>query len=216
MSTIYVDIFVIAIAVIFIFTSLFTIFSIFGFGTPPYYFVHLESSYKRPLFKAIILESVVLAFMVTYSFFDLKGKVDNKEVVIIESRAINKDYENLLSAKNIRTDIDDCNSLGTSWFSSELNENIKIKQNGCNYTGSLETGKDENNGFNHKFSGSFTSPFRASMNIERINKNTGCSTIMFGTVQVESELTIRRTIIGTDGKCDLPVTFSNSYVYTKI
>ena len=207
MSVIYTNLILAATAVIFILTSICTILSVFGFGNPPRYYVHLEDSYKKPLFNAILLESAVLAFLVAYSFFDLKQEIDNKEKVIGESVATIKDFENKVS-NNKHKSIVECDSLGSLWHNDTLKESYKIEQTGCSYSGSLETAD-----FNHTISGTFISPTRATMNIERINKSNGCVTNMFGTVYLESAHTIRRTIVATDGNCELPKTFSNSIVY---
>jgi hypothetical protein len=50
--------------VCFIAIMVLTILAIFGFGKPPVYLVHVEDRFKKPLFKALILEVIGLALSV--------------------------------------------------------------------------------------------------------------------------------------------------------
>jgi hypothetical protein len=67
------DIIGLIVVIAFLFTTVLTVLSLFGFGQPPRYYVTLEDKYKKVLFRSLIVELVVICLGVASSnFYNVK------------------------------------------------------------------------------------------------------------------------------------------------
>jgi hypothetical protein len=104
-----------------------------------------------------------------------------------------------------------CANIEGVWNSSapsSVSENIR--QNGCNFSGTLTTAL-----FNHTISGKYLGSSNYSISITRTNKITACTTVMNGRMTLESGAGFRTDIASTDGRCDLPVNFTEARMWTR-
>jgi hypothetical protein len=104
-----------------------------------------------------------------------------------------------------------CANIEGAWNSpapSSVSENIR--QTGCSFSGTLTSAL-----FNHAISGKYLGNSTYSISISRTNKISGCTTVMHGRMNLVSEAEFQTIMAGTDGKCDLPVNFTETRVWTR-
>jgi hypothetical protein len=104
-----------------------------------------------------------------------------------------------------------CANIEGAWNSSapsSVSENIR--QSGCNFSGTLT-----NAFFNHAISGKYLGGSNYSISITRTNKSNGCTTVMHGRMNLISGAEFQTITAGTDGRCDLPVNFAETRVWTR-
>ncbi|MDZ7994122.1 MAG: hypothetical protein RM022_032115 [Nostoc sp. EfeVER01] len=88
-----------------------------------------------------------------------------------------------------------------------------FSQNGCTLGGTITNAP----AFIHTISSVFFDNRTADAVISRTNLSTGCQTKLYTTLTVLSVPNlIRINVYSTDGTCDLPQTFTEDYVYTKL
>jgi hypothetical protein len=102
------------------------------------------------------------------------------------------------------------NIAGTWNSSSPSSESEDIRPTGCNFVATLS-----NRFFHHVISGRYLDRSSFSLRIARTNQITGCATVMFGSMTVVSESQLRWVITSTDGKCDLPVNYTEARMWTR-
>lgn len=101
--------------------------------------------------------------------------------------------------------------IGGTWSSqspSAVSENIR--PTGCNFTATLSTQL-----FNHSIRGHYAGNSTFSITIDRINRMTGCATVMSGSMKVTSGTQMLTVITHSDGKCDLPANFAETRTWTR-
>jgi hypothetical protein len=102
------------------------------------------------------------------------------------------------------------NIAGTWNSSSPSAASEDIRPTGCNFVATLS-----NQFFHHAISGHYLDGSNFSLKIARTNQMTGCTTVMFGSMTVVSEAQLRWVITSTDGKCDLPVNYTETRMWTR-
>ena len=100
--------------------------------------------------------------------------------------------------------------VGTWNSSSPSSVSADIRRNGCDFSARVTAPL-----FNHAVSGRYSGGSNYSITITRTNQTTGCTTLMFGSVTVMSAVQMQWVITGTDGKCDLPVNYSETRSWTR-
>ncbi|MEH2438560.1 MAG: hypothetical protein V7K25_30920 [Nostoc sp.] len=105
-----------------------------------------------------------------------------------------------------------CPNVSGSWKRAD-NIIWNFTQNRCTLVGTITDAP----AYIHTISGVFFDNRTADAVISRTNLSTGCQTKLYSTITVLSVPNlIRINIYSTDGKCDLPQTFTEDYVYTKL
>jgi hypothetical protein len=102
------------------------------------------------------------------------------------------------------------NIVGTWNSSSPSSASEDIRQTGCNFVATLS-----NQFFHHAISGRYLGSSNFSLKIARTNQITRCTTVMFGSMTAISEAQLRWVITSTDGKCDLPVNYTETRMWTR-
>lgn len=89
------DIIGLIVVIAFLFTTVLTVLSLFGFGQPPRYYVTLEDKYKKVLFRSLIVELVVICLGVASSnFYNVKEA--NKKLDVVEEKLTKTETKNAI------------------------------------------------------------------------------------------------------------------------
>jgi hypothetical protein len=99
---------------------------------------------------------------------------------------------------------------GTWNSSSPSSVSEDIRPTGCNFVASLTTQL-----FRHAISGRYLGRSNFSLTIARTNQITSCTTVMLGSMTVVSGTQMQWVITGTDGKCDLPTTYTETRTWSR-
>jgi hypothetical protein len=90
---------------------------------------------------------------------------------------------------------------------------MSLFQSGCEISGTVPPPSRSKGGFNHTIEGEWSNDKAGfEITIVRINRVNGCVTEMTGTVYRKHKK-VRVLIDGSDGKCDLPVSYSEDTVW---
>jgi|SRR5579871_4246472 len=105
----------------------------------------------------------------------------------------------------ISTDI-----AGTWNSSSPSSASENIRPMGCNFVATLNNAL-----FHHAISGRYLGTSNFSLTIARTNQMTSCTTVMLGSMTVTSGTQMQWVITSTDGKCDLPATYTETRMWSR-
>jgi|JI10StandDraft_1071094.scaffolds.fasta_scaffold2287419_1 hypothetical protein len=95
-------------------------------------------------------------------------------------------------------------NFGGYWKDRNMDGSVFIyTDDGYNVRGTLSSREYE-----HTFSGNHQSPDSAYINITRVNRNSGCITVMYARITMVNPYTINQQIMGSDGRCDVPVNYT--------
>ena len=86
---------------------------------------------------------------------------------------------------------------------------IDWNQNGCYISADSPSG-----GFDHKISGQWRGN-KFDYRVLRRNISNGCSTTMYGRLYVLNSYQLTTEIYGTDGRCDLPTSFTETSIWSR-
>jgi hypothetical protein len=90
---------------------------------------------------------------------------------------------------------------------------MSLFQNNCEISGDIPPPRRSKGGFNHTITGEWSDDKAGfEVTIVRTNRDNGCVTEMTGTVYKKHKK-VRMLIDGSDGKCDLPVSYSEDTVW---
>lgn len=62
--------------------------------------------------------------------------------------------------------------------------------------------------YDHSFFGNHQGPNIAYANVRRVNRNDGCTTIMYLRMTMVNPYEIHQQILGSDGRCDIPTNYT--------
>jgi hypothetical protein len=104
-----------------------------------------------------------------------------------------------------------CPQVAGVWQRSTDGLVLQLKQEGCSIAGTAK-----NATFDHVTTGNFDRSAKAfTIETRRRNNPQECTTQMFGTIRLASEILIV-DVAGTDGRCDLPTNFKESSEWVKL
>jgi len=163
----------------------------------------------RPLLAiSLLLAGRSLAFGQAGSTGGSIGKVD-KSVSGAESPAEPRAPPKARSKDRLsKTQCPDIEGVWNSSSPSSVSENIR--QAGCSYSATLTTLL-----FNHAINGKYLGDSNYSLTMARTNRATGCTTVMYGRMTSVSGAGFQTIISHTDGKCDLPASFTETRRWTR-
>lgn len=104
----------------------------------------------------------------------------------------------------------DCPNISGPFKRSTDNLIIDWSQNGCNISADSPS-----SGFDHRITGLWRGD-RFDTRVLRRNISDGCTTTMYGKLYVMNNSQLTAEVYGTDGRCDLPTTYTETSIWKRI